>query len=464
MRNINISFYVKFLVVCVFGPITLLSFQNCSNMTSDPTVLSAKSDSQFDSSNGTSPNSDSSSVISTSGTATTSSTLTTSNTTVISSPSSKIVFPPDSATTDATILIRGQTQTGASQMIQSVTVNGVIATTTDGYLNWKVSVPLVIGVNTLAVNVVAAGKNYSNQAVVKIDRFSSETALTRGKGYWSERIMGVTYEPTANRLIFSDDMGDGVFEAKLADGQRKLLSYSEADLTLGGGYDIVQPISVIANGQLSYVVDGNDIVKIDLLNGNRSVLTRQGSMSTLLLKPNSNDAIAVQYDLENIININLNSGSVVEIAKKSIGNGSPDIRSPKMMSASWVRNKAYLNLFYQDSLLAVDLLNGSRSVFSTAQGSEPKISNPDAMQVDEMSNQLFVWDSGQLIAIDLNTGRRKLFSSSGTFSSYKNISMMTSTPWGLILVDYIPWYQSGARSPTVILIDPVEGTRVILSR
>ena len=471
MRNINLSFYVKFLIVCVFGPITLLSFQNCSNMSSDPSVLSAKAGSQADTGTSisapvaTSGTTITSGAVTTSGTVTTSSTTSSSGTSNSTSVSTKIVFPPDSATTDASILVRGSTQPISGQSIQSVTVNGVVATSSDGYLNWKATVSLNTGSNIISVNVVSGGKNYSNQASVKVDRFASESALLRGSGYWSDRIMGVAYEPIQNRFIFSDDMGDGVFEARLSDGQRKILSYSEAsDLTVGSGYDIVQPISVIANNNLSYVVDGNDIVKIDLVTGNRSVLTHQGSMSTLLMKPNTTEAIAVQYDLENIININLSNGSVTEIAKKSLGNGSPDLRSPKIMSASWAKNKAYVNLYYQDTLLAVDLSTGSRAVFSTAQGTEPKIANPDAMQVDDASNQLFVWDSGQLIAIDLNTGRRKLFASSGTFSSLKSIAMMTTTPWGIVLVDYIPWYQAGARSPTVILVDPIEGTRVILSR
>jgi len=471
MRNINFSFYVKFLIVCIIGPITLLSFQNCSNMSSDPSVLGAKASSQTDTGTSistpiaTSGSTVTSGVVTTSGTVTTSSSTTSSGTSSSTSVSTKIVFPPDSATTDSNILVRGRTQPISGQSIQSVTVNGVVATSSDGFLNWKAWVALNVGTNTITVNVVSAGKNYSNQASVKVDRFASESALSRGSGYWSDRFLGVAYEPIQNRLIFSDDMGDGVFEARLSDGQRKIISYSEAsDLTVGSGYDIVQPSSVIANNNSSYVVDGNDIVKIDLISGNRSVLTHQGSMSTMLMKPNNTEAVVIQYDLENIININLSNGNVTEIAKKSLGNGSPDLRSPKMMGVSWVKNKAYVNLFYQDTLLAVDLSTGARAVFSTAQGSEPKIANPDAMQVDDASNQLFVWDSGQLIAIDLNTGRRKLFASPGTFSSFKNIAMMTTTPWGLVLVDYIPWFQSGARSPTVILVDPVEGTRVILSR
>ena len=65
-------------------------------------------------------------------------------------PLAEILFPPAGSQTDAgTITVIG-TATDA-QGVAEVRVNGVLATTSDGFAHWRASVPLVSGENTLTV-------------------------------------------------------------------------------------------------------------------------------------------------------------------------------------------------------------------------------------------------------------------------------------------------------------------------
>ncbi len=67
-------------------------------------------------------------------------------------PAAKINFPIDNAWTTADAMtVTGSATAANSDSITSVTVNGVAAESTDDFANWRVSVPLEAGPNTITV-------------------------------------------------------------------------------------------------------------------------------------------------------------------------------------------------------------------------------------------------------------------------------------------------------------------------
>jgi len=72
--------------------------------------------------------------------------------------------------------------------------------------------------------------------------------------------------------------------------------------------------------------------------------------------------------------------------------------------------------------------------------------------VDEDDGLLLVWDSSQLTAIELGTGRRRLVAGPGTLTPSVNAACFT--PQGVAVVDYVPLYEPNPTTPTVVLIDP----------
>jgi hypothetical protein len=81
-------------------------------------------------------------------------------------PTAQLVFPPPAAFTQAdVVVVRGTA--GDNRAVSSVKVNGVEATSTDGFHLWSARVPLATGNNTL--NIVAAdaaGNTHASQATV----------------------------------------------------------------------------------------------------------------------------------------------------------------------------------------------------------------------------------------------------------------------------------------------------------
>jgi len=382
-------------------------------------------------------------------------------TTLPNNSAAQIAFPPNGATSDAHIVVRGNITAGSQ--VSQVSVNGVQATITNS--NWRADVPLQVGANNLSVNVTANGVTKTGVASVAIQRFSSDTAITRGSGNWATRILGMSYDSVNQRLVMGDDTIDGAWEMRMSDGNRRILSDSEDSPKIGGGIDLTFPTAVTTSANQCFVVDDTLIAAIDLTTGTRSLVidTKTVGFGDLYLTPDAKSLFVLALDSESILKMNPTNGTSSVVSSSTVGSGS-SLNNIAGMGISWAQNKAYTTTYYGDTILSVDLSTGVRQVFSNAASGEPKFADPRHVIVDDISGQAFVWDSKQLTAINLQTGRRKLIGNSGPLTSLTAIVTMTMTPYGPALLDYVPSYEGPFRSPTVILIDPIEGTRLILSR
>lgn len=373
----------------------------------------------------------------------------------------QIAFPPNGATSDTHIVVRGS----ANASVTQVSVNGVAATMSGS--TWRVDVPLNVGTNALSVSVVSGGATKTAVASTTIERFASDSAVTRGTGQWAGRILGMAYDVQNQRVIMSDDIVDGAWQMDMATGNRKNISNSESSPKTGGGIDLTSPTAVTTSANQCFVVDQQLIAAIDLTNGNRTLLidTKTGGFGDLYLTPDLTSMIVLDLNNEAIIRMSPINGSSTVISSATVGSGT-STHNIAGLGVSFKRNKAYYATYYTDPIIAVDLTTGVRSNFSTAASGEPKFSDPRHVIVDDITDQAFAYDSKSLTAISLATGRRTSIGNTGTLSTLTSIVTMTMTPYGPLLLDYVGNGEGSgaARSPTLILVDPIEGTRLILSR
>lgn len=381
-----------------------------------------------------------------------------------------ILFPPPSATSDSKIIVRGKTATQFN--VSSLSVNGVSATSSDNFKTWRAEVPLNVGTNLLQVSALQNGQSLSQLASVNVERFSSENSIKRGTGEWPGRSLGLSYEASKNRMIMGDDLLDGAYEVDVTTGNRKILSSSETP-RLGSGYESVQPNQMVSQDNKAYLYDnvGNGVIfSIDLTNGNQAIIHQPSAGITSLCFSADKKSIFTfggGSGSEVLTKLDLATLSATTISSKSIGTGT-DMRNGSQITCSATRNKIYLSIYYSDTIVAIDSLTGVRSTFSQATGSEPKLTG-SALEAHDESGKVFTLESGKLIAMDMNTGRRNLMPTNGPLSSLTSYHAFGMSPWGPLLVDYFDDYypsnSSGSRrTPTIFVIDPIEGTRVILSR
>ncbi len=369
--------------------------------------------------------------------------------------------PPASATSEAQVLVHGSTRSGLT--VTRVQVHGLTASSSDQFRTWQVTVPLTVGANSLVVDFTESGVQHAAAATISIERFADESSLARGSGTWAGRILGLAWDALGSRVILADDVEDGVWGVSVASGNRTILSDSEGDL-VGAGYAIVQPRSGVVIGTTSYIVDDTLIVGIDLVSGDRAIVaTAPGALNDLSLSPNGVELIAASLDLKAVLAIAPTTGQSRVISSAAVGSGpGPGNVGPLGVSAS--RHSAYVGLRYQDTLLAIDLETGNRRVFSEAIGGEPKLSDPEFVVVVEATGTAFVWDTARLVSVDLATGRRAVVAAA-SMAWAKGIHAMTSTPYGVALIDYVPsWEPPPHRAPTLLIVDPMSGGRVVLSR
>jgi len=367
-----------------------------------------------------------------------------------------IVFPPSSATTAASIIVRGT----ASPSVIAVAVASVAATSDDGYRHWSADVPLALGGNLLSIDLTtAAGKTHLG-ATVDIERFTSEVGLVRGSGDFPGRALGLGWDAASRRALASDDVGDGLYAIDPPTGLRTVLSNSESSDGPGSGFAIVRPTVLAARGSTAWVADPPLLIAIDLASGDRTVVPgpELGDISGVALDPANADHLLVLTSTS-LVRLDPASGNRTVVSSDSVGRD-PALADAVSLAVDDQGLVAYVLRVYQDVVIAVDLATGARSQILAA-GGTPRFDDPH--HIVWFEGALFVWNVDQLVRIDPATGSKTLLAGAGLplISPYG----VTASPLGLLAIDYVPEWETGPeRAPLLFAIDPVVGTRVVLAR
>lgn len=167
-----------------------------------------------------------------------------------------VIYPPgDVVHTEETITVRGTSNAAA------VRVNGVAATSTDGFKSWVAEVPLEMGENAILIE-AEDSKGATKEASRKVKRVVTPYATPDA----------IAYHKHSGEALVVDSTEAVLFALDVETGERRVISSAN----VGEGPSLVYPVDVAVGpaGQVLVLdLGARAIFEVDLENGNRSVIT-----------------------------------------------------------------------------------------------------------------------------------------------------------------------------------------------
>lgn len=338
----------------------------------------------------------------------------------VTPPTATILFPTPFAYTDATVLtVRGSASDAHG--IASVSVNGVAATSIDGFQNWRADVPLSAITTAITVSVTDAAGNTTGSA-------DSATVVNRGPalvGY-----TGLAFDPNGDQLVAIDSLTNAVYGYDVTTGVGRVISAANAAGTPASVTYAPTVLQVDAPRNRAVYFDHalDAVVAVDLATGVRSVLSPAEAIASdtspmytndLALDTANNRAFAYNLFCDCVVGIDLGTGTRSVVASATIGAGAfpsglsglvyDDDTTP---GAPRLLTSLFVNAGIFD-LIAIDVGTGNRSVLSSADqgvGVGPALQDPVSLLLDATRDRLIVTDSAVkgVFEVALDNGDRTL--------------------------------------------------------
>lgn len=330
-------------------------------------------------------------------------------------PDVAIIFPTPVGLTDATqMTVTGTASDGGG--IASIRVNGQNATTSNDFARWSASVTLEAGPN--AINVTAedeAGNTNTAQASVKVspNLFNNPDRMALDRAN--------------NRVLVVDDAR--ILALDLGTGSRTVF----ADLNAGRGPVLQRPrgIAVDSTNGRAIVADSllRALVAINLSTQMRTILSDAStgtgpefnSLQGLAVDANGTTAYVVDSStaVQGIIAVNLQNGTRTVLSGAGVGEGPAFGVPPADVALDSANNRLLVTGIGLGSpaiagrVMAVDLSTGNRSIFSDdATGSGTAIESAWRIAVDSQGNRALVVDNARnaVVTVNLSNAARSVFS------------------------------------------------------
>jgi len=356
-----------------------------------------------------------------------------------------IAFPLEGAVADGdTIMVRGTTADSAA--VAAVRVNGVDATSNDGFATWQAVLPLEPGINRFQVETEDRNGNVtpgtsvtiewqgvlnnlndiafdavrglallvdSGSRVIAVDVATGRVAAvyggSRGAGEPLEEADFIVVAPGDRFAYLYDE--NRILRLDLETGDRTLV----ADPQTGTGEWMEAPsaFAIHPDGTRLFMTRNERFVAVEIATGNRTQLDDTGtgpalvSVRGMTIDGPGNRALVVSDDM--VLAVDLATGD------RTVLSDSPDFGIGSAGRGAYLASSSTLfvpdNSFGADHILAVDLSTGTRTLFSgPGAGSGPDFESPRDIVHDAARNRLLVTDSDDghdaIVAVDLATGDR----------------------------------------------------------
>ena len=228
----------------------------------------------------------------------------------------KITFPPASSLTDSTTVVVTGTASDSSG-IQSILVNGAVATTQNGYQDWSAIVSLPAGWTQLSATGTDVHGNNSSA--------SKSPMINNAPGVFGD-LESLAYDANTLTAWMLDAGGDAIVAVNTVTGTRVVLAN---DYSSGGTDNFSSPSNV------AYDSNGNRLLIID-------------------------------YNQDRLVAINLASGTLSVVSDNTIAAGDADFQSPRGLAFDPANNRALVTDSVGDCVFGVNLSTGYRTVLSDA--------------------------------------------------------------------------------------------------
>jgi hypothetical protein len=355
----------------------------------------------------------------------------------------RVLFPPRFSYTDAAVLtVRGSSSQGSG--VAGVSVNGVSASSEDGFRSWHAQVPVAPGINEFNVAILG-----SSGVTTPAGGF-----VVSNNGSPLLNIDALDYDPDTGSIFVSDFRLSAILTLDTATG--RVASLVDPSGNNGSETDFFGSQSIAIDSSHNRILTfswGEDVVLgIDQATGDRTVISsnaeRTGPASLAFASGIALDAIhqrAFALATPNIVVVDLASGLRTPLGASVDTDGLP-VGSLNDLVYDDVSSIAAPRLLVSDThahaILAVDATTGERTTFSGDGTAGPALEQPGRLKLDAARGRLLVVDGmdsvgGQtgylvnraaLVAVNLGTGARTTLADAVTGSGF-----LPTTPYALAL-------------------------------
>jgi len=314
-----------------------------------------------------------------------------------------------------------------STLVLDVANNRALVTNSDDTQPSLVEVNLVTGVSTIISN---------NTTPDDTNSFS--------------RPGGLVLDSANNRVLVIDFGLDAVLAVDLADGARTVISDNNMP---NANHSLRAPAGIVLDGDRALVVDAflDAVLTVDLSTGAREILSNQtipdsnnviddlnggislDSAANRILVTGSNTGVNDDQSLGVVMSVDLNTGVRTILSNESNPDNNNALREPEFLALDNANNRVLVT--DGSLLLAVSLSDGTRTIIldSGVPDSNNEFGRAGRLVLDSANNRALVLNDNfvdvALLAVDLSTGARTIFSDNST----PNSSNPLGEPQDLIL-------------------------------
>ncbi len=324
-------------------------------------------------------------------------------------PEVNILFPPPSALTGADTMI----VTGTADDITataSITVNGVRATSDDGFLTWRVRVPLNSGTNLLEVT--------SADTLGNRDTAAASTVVVNNPAFIAPQ--GIALNDSNTQLVIVDSTLGAVFALNLDSDQRTIIS--SADVGQGPALDFPFGVAVDDASNRAIVADVGTVpalVAVDLTTGDRTIISDASTGTGPEFTAPDNIALDLEGGRTRALLTDTNSNFIFAVdlttgERTQLLDAGGALNFPTAITVDAINDRVLVvDVGTTDAtVISINLVTGARDIISAPDGGVV-LNAPGGITVDSVSGQIIVSDSelNALVRIDPGSGSRTIFSS-----------------------------------------------------
>ena len=297
--------------------------------------------------------------------------------------------------------------------IVSFEVNGVEVTLDATASSWMVSIPIVVDVNTIDINVVDRN-----------DQEYSQSLTVSNMGRWGLQ-EGLFLDTLNNRLLMTTYRGMAAVNLSTK-AVTQLPTFTNEQNTQQSFTDVTLNPSTGIGWGLNY----KSVQRFDLANASFSTVsnndtgegTEFGSTSDMAIDEANNKAYVLDKQNKAIIAVDLTSGSRSVISNDTTGLGE-HFYIPTAIEIDLAEGRLFVTDIGDGTLFSVDIDTGDRTVIHNRYSGDYRLEYPEDIVWDAQEKTIYVADEyGRIVKISVETGLAQYLSGTGpSFGSPKQI-------------------------------------------